>query len=306
MATAKVNKEKCGTCTKVVSDKDRALQCEVCEMWFHIKCLDMNDDTYQILLKNIGLHWYCSGCEKGVAKILTVLSNINKRQDKLETIVEQINTRVCEITKGLDQVRKDFADFRNECAENRHPDAFGKQVEELTAALIHDGAWTEVVRKELSCSLKTVQEDVEEKMEIERRKSNLMIFGIKENDPEQDVETLAQIMQEALKVDYSRHVDDMIRVGKFSVVDKPRPIKIKIKTIEGRKEILSRAKMLKDCSEYKGIFIAPDLTRKQQALDRELRGQLKTIRDGGRSDAIIKGGKVVSKNGGEVLYAPVH
>jgi hypothetical protein len=100
-------------------------------------------------------------------------------------------------------------------------------------------------------------------------------------------------------------VERMHRIGKI-VEGKPRPVKVMLKTaVDGKKEILSRAKQLKDYEEYKRIFISPDLTRKQQEKDKELRQNLKRIRESGESEAKIKFGKIVKNGRGgkeEVLY----
>jgi hypothetical protein len=55
------------------------------------------------------------------------------------------------------------------------------------------------------------------------------------------------------------------------------------------------------------MFISPDLTRKQQAYDKELRTQLKKFRDDGETDVRIKFGKIVKNNRGgreEILFQP--
>jgi len=56
------------------------------------------------------------------------------------------------------------------------------------------------------------------------------------------------------------------------------------------------------------MFISPDLTRRQQALDKELRMQLKKFHDEGETEVRIKFGKIVKNNRGgreEILYQPL-
>jgi hypothetical protein len=55
------------------------------------------------------------------------------------------------------------------------------------------------------------------------------------------------------------------------------------------------------------MFISPDLTRKQQVLDKELRTNLLRLREEGETDAKIKNGKIVkTMRGGreEILFRP--
>lgn len=84
-------------------------------------------------------------------------------------------------------------------------------------------------------------------------------------------------MTEALHIDFSRNIDKMEIIGR-TVEGHPRPVRIILKRMEARTELLSRAKKVKDVEKYKRMFISPDLMRKQQDRDRELRWQLKLIR----------------------------
>jgi hypothetical protein len=71
-----------------------------------------------------------------------------------------------------------------------------------------------------------------------------------------------------------------------------------LKRLEGKKEILARAKLLKEVEKFKKMFISPDLTRKQQEKDKELRRQLKLICETGVMGARIKNGKVIKNETG--------
>ena len=51
----------CGVCSKKVGERMRALQCDICQYWNHIKC-DNIDPTYNEILKkpeNKGRHHFC-------------------------------------------------------------------------------------------------------------------------------------------------------------------------------------------------------------------------------------------------------
>ena len=51
----------CRICAKNVSDKDKAVQCDLCELWVHIKCNDRNYLGYRYL-ENSYESWYCKEC----------------------------------------------------------------------------------------------------------------------------------------------------------------------------------------------------------------------------------------------------
>jgi hypothetical protein len=56
---------------------------------------------------------------------------------------------------------------------------------------------------------------------------------------------------------------------------------------------LARAKRLKDSEKFKKFFITPDVTRKQQLVDKELRAQLRKFKSEGETEAKIKFGKMM-------------
>ena len=51
----------CRTCAKTVHDKDKAVQCDLCEHWIHIKCNNLNYLDYRYL-QTCNEFWYCIGC----------------------------------------------------------------------------------------------------------------------------------------------------------------------------------------------------------------------------------------------------
>ncbi len=57
---------------------------------------------------------------------------------------------------------------------------------------------------------------MEESLEIERRKLNLIIHGVMDEDAEKDVEAVTEILGEGLKMDFGRHVDKMQRIGRMA------------------------------------------------------------------------------------------
>ncbi len=45
MADKDKDKDGCGKCSGLVTAKDKGVQCEICEVWFHCKCQGISDDT---------------------------------------------------------------------------------------------------------------------------------------------------------------------------------------------------------------------------------------------------------------------
>ena len=66
----------CRICEKNVSDKDKAVQCDLCENWVHIKCNNLNHLGYRYL-QNRNESWYCIECCSTTFPFNSLLSNKN-------------------------------------------------------------------------------------------------------------------------------------------------------------------------------------------------------------------------------------
>jgi len=51
----------CGICAKPVKSNQRGIQCDSCNIWYHIRCMSMNISTYDALA-NSSCVWECTGC----------------------------------------------------------------------------------------------------------------------------------------------------------------------------------------------------------------------------------------------------
>lgn len=235
---------------------------------------------------------------------------MNRKVHVVDKVEEELNQRGSNGLVRMGDMEKEFVKIRLDLKELRRGEVEASGVTQMPTqeiVKIHGemDKMREVMESKVKESVKHVKEDVEESMEIERRKGNVVIHGVPELDAENDMESVLDVFEKGLHLDFERHVERMHRIGKI-VEGKPRPVKVMLKTaVDGKKEILSRAKQLKDYEEYKRIFISPDLTRKQQEKDKELRQNLKRIRESGESEAKIKFGKIVKNGRGgkeEVLY----
>jgi hypothetical protein len=152
-----------------------------------------------------------------------------------------------------------------------------------------------------------------EVMEREKRKQNIILMGITEcENVDEENQTLEKIMAKLVPEALVRF-EVMGRVGRKDKDAKPeggakvrpRPVRICVEDISHRRRILARGKTLKD-SEFKDIFIVPDLTKVQQEEDKKLRDKLKEIRISGRRQAKIEKGAIVDEEEGVkvVLYTP--
>ena len=54
-----VGKDICRICTKTVGENHRAVSCDNCDRWLHIKCTDMEVRTYKMVREKRRFNWVC-------------------------------------------------------------------------------------------------------------------------------------------------------------------------------------------------------------------------------------------------------
>ena len=59
----------CASCKLAYSEGDQAINCEMCNKWFHRTCIDMSVADYKVLTKICdSVKWFCRDCNPQVGK----------------------------------------------------------------------------------------------------------------------------------------------------------------------------------------------------------------------------------------------
>jgi hypothetical protein len=71
---------KCGSCTKNISKRAEALQCEYCGLWHHIGCQSVSSEAYKVMKQSCGdlFHWFCTTCNSKAVDVLKVVKKKSK------------------------------------------------------------------------------------------------------------------------------------------------------------------------------------------------------------------------------------
>jgi hypothetical protein len=228
---------------------------------------------------------------------------LEQRQDKLETSIENLRGRHEKLENSTGEMIKGFKGMQEEftLVKQATSSIEVKLDTMIEAKLISVKQEFCMAETKLVSEVANMKKDVSENLEIDKRKHNIVIHGLKESSGG-DEDIVRQVLGDGLKMDPMRHVEEIHRIGS-QADNKVRPIRVKIKSMEARMEILGRAKTLKDAEEFKKVYISPDLTREQQLQDKELRDRLKDYRQKGETGIKIKGGKLikVGENGEKTI-----
>jgi phosphopantetheine adenylyltransferase len=301
----------CKGCRNKAKKGDIGLICELCNNWYHCACEDVQEEAYKLLKTTPkGIHWYCRACDRGVSTILKSLVTIEERQNKAEMEITQIKEDVEQSKKDTESLRKCLTNMEdkikreiNEHTQNQSQklnmieeslNAMDKKLENaIEAKLLSMKKDVSDLESKFVSKVVDIKKDVNESIEIDKRKCNIIIHGIKEGSTKTDMEIVHEVLGTGLKLDATKHTEEVHRIGIETNADKVRPIRVKITSLEGRSEILKRAKNLRESEDFKGVYISPDLTRQQQLQDKELRDKLKQYRQDGETGVKIRNGKII-------------
>ena len=271
-------KEECKICDNKVGKNDKGINCDMCNFWYHVKCLKMNDATYEIY-SNETVKWVCNWCirsrkeENEMFELIGKMIEMNKMEkEKSETERAQLMEMLRKMSDQIDGIEK-----------------------------IVETKITEKVKKVEKDILSKVKEDIEQKFEKFKRRKNIVIYGLPEgkgiNETERsksDYESIIELIGELdIELEVARF--KAIRLGKQIAANRARPFKVELEAEEDKYKFLKKAARIRNTQveKFKKIIISADLTLKQRELDKILREELKMRRDAGERNIKIKDGRIV-------------
>ena len=258
------------------------------------------------------------------------LKTVPKEVDDLKKVVKEAG----DFQKGLKVIEKDLETVKKGMKDaietKKGTESKWKIVEELKKDVkevkdrsksvdVDCKSMEELVDGKVKSQVKDMKAEMSESQDMEQRRCNIIIHGVEEDKDVVDLDDLGSrgswdlekvhdILGRGLRLKASGHVLNVSRVGRprTDTTGRPRLLKVELKSVEGRNEILKRAKGLKDMEEFGKTFIVPDLTRKQQEVDKALRENVRKFRLEGELHVMIRKGKVIKNEGGKqvVLYCP--
>jgi hypothetical protein len=190
----------------------------------------MTEEQLKTVSSLPGVFWHCQSCSKGGGTLQDQIITLEKRLEKAE----------CKIA-ALESFKKETEERLNELAEKK----------------------TNIDNTQVTTEQASAVSEMEER---EKRKCNLVFYGIKESENENPKERVEE--DKAKVIDTLRaagiqlpmsSVFSIFRAGKKS--DKTRPVVVKLSSREKRDEIIKRGREIKSSSN---IRVSPDLTPMQR------------------------------------------
>jgi len=303
--------DNCGSCNAAVVDK--AMQCDLCNRWTHNGCSGMPEDLYKVIMKhqkkNTGTKWFCKTCEIHFGKVRMEIKILNERQVVVESKQLDAEKTINQVKIEISELKKDLAAYvqkRDEIAVISS-DNVGSKIEEIKEEIsVMKKSYSDMVKGTdvglgTSISLtnapsRTIKVEVSEVMEREKRKNNLVIFGIEETNDEMATKDRLKVIVNALELEESK-IKYVGRVGRYVEGSRARIVRVECNDSETKRKFLKGANKLKTMEGFNNIYISLDLTKIQQAQDKLLREKLKEHRLVHKEAKINNGEVVIFENG---------
>lgn len=234
---------------------------------------------------------FYSACEPAVVQFCNSdtqgnLPNLANRGADLEDMMSKLEKRMTDVIEKNDKVMLSYAQVvkgqRNSQDRAVNPPiavGVSRDLESSTVRLLDEYA------------------------DRERRKDNLIVHNVPESNKPSlnernraDKENIEAIIADGLAMT-GVEVSNVIRLGGRGQNrnNKPRLVMATLATPARKKMILAAAKTLRNTEDWSNIYITPDQTPKEREEGRVLREELRTRRNAGEENIVIRRNKIVAK-----------
>ena len=243
--------DSCGGCRKPI--KGSSIQCNVCRLWFDLRCSGADQHTIDFLNSPSGqkgsVHWYCGPCESGSKELQEMVVALTRR-------VSHIETKVDDLKKSVDTISSKIDGLSTADVSTNNSGSATNATSKPTAGMV-----------------------VEIATEIKEREKKLL-----------DVVFVGNVAKEKVSkfLNYAECEDTSIKEIKTKA-DKPLFI-VTLKTVEQKWLLVKKARGISQSKDgMENIYVNPDLTKTEREVQYQLRQEAKRRRSLGESVKMSRG-----------------
>ena len=294
----------CGHCNKKCTGKGKlgeAIQCDLCCFWVHASCegLDNNDYKSFIQLSSTDMEsfvYFCklNKCYLRFKQLLSASSTCSLQAptqspeviETLQSKYNKLNDSVSALSSKIDNLCSNSSQLQHQLAS------------EATSLVSNPSSQFSHLNSPVSATVQ-VTTIVDEYLDRDRRKSNLVIYGLPESTlassterQQQDTKKFCDLVKHEFKIS-NLDINKSYRLGKYNE-NNVRPLLVIILDNQARSYLLRNAKSLRCSNTYQNVYISPDLTPKERETNKLLRHELRTRKEAGETNLVIRHGKIIS------------
>ena len=288
----------CGICKKAVTDDDKALCCEVCELWFHIKCEGVPVGVYNFIADDEAgaqFLWHCSHCKRGCVKLKKHIERVEKQQleilNKQTVFEEQMKEMHSAVAKDRTEVTNLMDRVGNlelkSIESSEHSDKIDVKQQNMESRLDSVEAKILTVEEKIQSGPNeehklgggqhvtgTVPwESYENKLISElndrkKRENNIIIYNAPESHSNQFLDRISHDKEILRKLVNCCGIDNegLVRVSRLGkLVDgQMRPMLAVLSSSDIKKEIFKNIKNITEREDLKNVRVSNDLTKRER------------------------------------------
>jgi len=262
----------CLDCEEEVREDIDSIQCGKCKQWCHKNCSGLSEKCYK-MLQGSGeeIWWVCGECrDLEGEETSTSRSRMEAKMDRMMEMVAALTVRLAQIeAKGVGGVTEQQLDEKVE---------------------------------------KKVSEALEEVIEREKRKLNVILVNVPECEGDSaeerqkgDLGRVGEMAKRIAGVD-KEDISNPVRMGARNIGKggKPRMLRVTVRSEETKRKLLMNAYKLSEGEGNRNrMYINQDRTPKEREEFRKLREELERRRKD-EPELVIRGGRIVQgKRGGD-------
>ena len=174
-------------------------------------CPELNNEDYEFIKRRGKVfNWFCRLCKTTVADVLTNIEKFKKVNQELKATKDELDKKFLDLQKRMEKI---------EGSNSVSQEKIEKKIETIAAKNVN-----------------VQQVDLAEQQNIEKRRKNLIFFGIPESQNEDietrlenDFNTINAALDQKTVIE-REEITDLFRLGKKS--EKPRPLILKFQDEE--------------------------------------------------------------------------
>ena len=247
----------CPICNIKITHKTHSLCCEICGIWYCLKCSKVPQAAYDALVEASGKQgstcvFLCLCCKPS----LPILSNINQT-------VNEIKTSTSERFDNLETKVSDMEHTMDKLITHEEVDSMKQDLKDEAASNFE----------------KILEKKLKERNELAKRELNFIFWGIPESDGDDTGSwrnydsDFVILTAQAIGIQVIK-ISQVIRLGKrpknqslLATSSKPRGILVKFYDKSQRRDVLRGSKKLQSCDKtFAKVSITTDLTFSPQGL----------------------------------------
>lgn len=279
--------QKCKHCGNT-DDGNGLIECERCSEINCSECVELTLDQCKQIQELPCVHWYCKGCEESAISAVKTDRDI---EEKCNLYMSQMTARIDAMEKEIDSKadRTDLDQLKDRI-ENLEKNQNVDIPKEVKTVLDQQGKTNDTAVEEKF--EKMMAEHSAEEKEREKRKRNLILFGVPEPNTnlkhqrlQMDNEKVAEICNVLIDEDITKDdIEHSMRKGRKSTDNTSvRPVVITLTSEELKRNIIRNAQKLNDTEDYQAITINLDMTVKEREEEMKLKVEARKLTDSDKS-----------------------